>query len=74
MLLWRGSKALGLHPWHPEALRLLPLQLEWAAIQAGEDQGIGLRHSVRQQKETERRTLVGRLVAWADHHISRWRR
>lgn len=74
MLLWRGSRALGLHPWSREAQSLLPFQLAWAALQAGEDQGLGLRQQAREQSEAERRTVVGRLVAWADRHISRWKR
>ncbi|MBI3131496.1 MAG: hypothetical protein HYZ13_09235 [Acidobacteria bacterium] len=74
MLLWRGSKALGLHPWSPEALRLLPFQLEWAAIQAREDRGEGLRRRALDQEAADHRRKVADLAVWADRHVSRWRR
>lgn len=72
-LLWAGSRALGLHPWHPEALNRTAYQLTWAVLLAKREEGedpLETRNKHRQQRLDEQ---AGELVAWADAHVTKWR-
>ena len=70
-LLWEGSRALGLHPFHPDAQRLAPHQLWWAIVQGREDKGLDPRTKHQENVAEANSKAVGELVAWADQHISR---
>ena len=69
--LWRGARALGLHPFGTDPMVLCDYQLRWAEIQAMEDAGEGPR---KQRRESERNSLNAQaleLVIWADKHFTR---
>lgn len=69
-LLWRGSRALGLHPWHPDVQKLSEHQLEWAYLQASEDFGGEPRKGRLQAKDEATEAAAMELIIWADQHIS----
>jgi len=70
-MLWEGSRALGLHPWHRETLSLAPHQLWWAMVQAREEKGLDPRRKHKEAVADAKDKAVGGLLAWADTHISR---
>jgi hypothetical protein len=72
-LIWEGSRALGLHPWHPDVRRLTPNQLGWAIVQDREEKGFNPRQKRQEALLEDRTRKAGELVAWADSHISRRR-
>jgi len=69
-MVWEGSRALGLHPWHPDVMQLSQHQLWWAIVQSREDKGFSPRGRREEARAQERSESVGKLVAWADTHIS----
>jgi len=64
--LWAGSRALGLHLWHPDALALNPMQLHAAAV-------LG-QPGIRENREAARRQEVSdaamRLAIFMDEHLT----
>lgn len=70
-MLWEGSRALGLHPWHPEVLRLTPHQLWWSMVQAREERGVDPRGKHQEAVAEAQNKAVGEMLAWADTHVSR---
>lgn len=62
---------MGLHPWHPDVLRMAPHQLHWAAIQASESRG----NTPREDRETREIDQLDEsalaLIAWMDTHFTR---
>lgn len=71
LLLWRGSRALGLHPWHKEVLGLTTFQLHWASVQAREDAGGEARKQWRAEGHDAVQRQAMELIVWADNHLSR---
>ena len=69
--MWEGSRALGLHPFHPEALNLAPHQLWFAVVQGREDRGLDPRKKHQENLAAETSQKAGELMAWADQHVSR---
>lgn len=61
---------MGLHPFHPDALRLTPHQLKWATIMGKEGYGA----SIRENHETARRKVIAdaawNLLTWMDDHLT----
>jgi hypothetical protein len=64
--MWVASKALGLHPWHPDIQKLNFTQLHWALVQDQPER----REDFKQLMLQRGTGPALEFISWFDSHVS----